>query len=70
VERQGYMGWSITSRDERTGRVGVRRYDAEAEFIRAAKIELDDIWKRLIFATLPDGTVLLDEKVLDLLASH
>jgi hypothetical protein len=57
------MDWIIKSRDEKTGRVGERHFDTQAAFISAAQDILGDLWQQLISATLPDGTVLDEERL-------
>jgi len=57
------VDWIIETHDERTGRTGQRRFETEAAFISAAQDVLEDLWQRFIAATLPDGTMLDEEKL-------
>lgn len=64
------MVWIIESQDLRTGLVGQRRFDTEAAFIGAAQHVLEDVSPQFMSATLPDGTMLDEEKLRQRLASQ
>ena len=58
------MEWIIESYDRRTDRDGENRFATESAFIRAAEDLLGDLEKGFVSATLPDGTIVQDERAL------
>ena len=58
------MEWVIESYDRRTDRDGENRFTTEAAFIRAGEDLLRNGWRGFVSATLPDGTIVRDERAL------
>jgi hypothetical protein len=58
------MEWIIESYDRRTDRDGESRFATESAFISAAEDLLRNVWKGFESATLPDGTIVPDERAL------
>ena len=56
------MEWIIESYDRRTDRDGESRFTTESAFISAAEDLLRNVWKGFKSATLPDGTIVRDER--------
>jgi hypothetical protein len=58
------MEWIIESYNRRTDRDDENRFPTESAFIRAAEDLLSDLEKGFVSATLPDGTIVQDERAL------
>jgi hypothetical protein len=58
------MEWIIESYDRGTDRDGENRFTTEGTFISAAEDLLRDLRKGFVSATLPDGTMVRDERAL------
>ena len=58
------MEWVIESYDRRTDRDGENRFTTEAAFIRAGEDLLRNAGRGFVSATLPDGTMVRDERAL------
>ena len=58
------MEWVIESYDRRTDRDGENRFTTEVAFIRACEDLLRNAWRGFVSATLPDGTIVRDERAL------
>ena len=58
------MEWVIESYDRRTDRDGENRFTTESAFISAAEDLLRNVRKGFVSATLPDGTIVPDERAL------
>jgi hypothetical protein len=58
------MEWIIESYDRGTDRDGENRFTAESAFINAAEDLLRNDRKGFVSATLPDGTMVRDERAL------
>jgi hypothetical protein len=58
------MEWIINSYDRRTDRDAENRFDTETAFISAADELLHNKWTGFVSATLPDGTIVRDERAL------
>ena len=58
------MEWIIESYDRRTDRDGENRFPIESAFISAAEDLLRNVEKGFVSATLPDGTIVQDERAL------
>jgi hypothetical protein len=58
------MEWVIESYDRRTDRDGENRFTTEVAFIGAAEDLLRNAWRGFVSATLPDGTIVRDERAL------
>ena len=58
------MEWIIESYDRRTDRDGESRFTTEAAFIRAGEDLLRNGGRGFVTATLPDGTIVRDERAL------
>jgi hypothetical protein len=58
------MEWIIESYDRRTDRDGENRFPTESAFIRATEDLLGNVGKGFVSATLPDGTIVQDERAL------
>ena len=58
------MEWIIESYDRRTDRDGQNRFTSESAFISAAEDLLRNVWEGFVSATLPDGTIVRDERAL------
>jgi hypothetical protein len=58
------MEWIINSYDRRTDRDAENRFTSENAFINAAEDLLSNVWKGFVSATLPDGTIVRDERAL------
>ena len=61
------MEWVIESYDRRTDRDGEHTFTTEAAFIRASENLLRNGEKGFVSATLPDGTIVRDERALRVL---
>ena len=61
------MEWVIESYDRRTDRDGENRFTTEVAFIRAGEDLLRNGEKGFVSATLPDGTIVRDERALRVL---
>ena len=60
--RGSQMEWIIESCDRRTDRDGENRFTTEVAFIRASEDLLRNVWKGFVSATLPDGTIVRDDR--------
>ena len=58
------MEWVIESYDRRTDRDAEHSFATESAFIRAAEDLLPNVWRGFVSATLPDGTIVRDERAL------
>jgi hypothetical protein len=58
------MEWVIESYDRRTDRDGENRFTTEVAFIRAGEDLLRNAGRGFVSATLPDGTIVRDERAL------
>jgi hypothetical protein len=58
------MEWIIESYDRRTDRDGENRFTTEAALIRAGEDLLRNAGRGFVSATLPDGTMVRDERSL------
>jgi hypothetical protein len=58
------MEWVIESYDRRTDRDGQNRFTTEDAFIKAGEDLLRNGGRGFVFATLPDGTIVRDERAL------
>jgi hypothetical protein len=58
------MEWIIESYDRRTDRDGEHSFTSESAFIRAGEDLLCNAWRGFVSATLPDGTIVSDERAL------
>ena len=58
------MEWIIESYDRRTDRDGESRFATESAFVSAAEELLQNMGRGFVSATLPDGTVLRDQREL------
>jgi hypothetical protein len=58
------MEWVIESYDRRTDRDGQNRFTTERAFISAGEDLLCNAWRGFVSATLPDGTIVRDERAL------
>ena len=58
------MEWIIESYDRRTDRDDDNRFATESAFISAAEDLLRNVRKGFVSATLPDGTIVRDERAL------
>jgi hypothetical protein len=58
------MEWVIESYDRRTDRDGENRFTTEVAFIRSAEDLLRNAWRGFVSASLPDGTIVRDERAL------
>ena len=58
------MEWIIESYDRTTDRDGENRFPTESAFISAAEDLLRNVRKGFVSATLPDGTIVQDERAL------
>ena len=58
------MEWIIESYDRKTDRDGENRFTSESAFLSGADELLRNIWRGFVSATLPDGTVVRDERAL------
>jgi len=58
------MEWIIRSYDRRTDRDGENRFTSENAFKRAAEDLLGDVSRGFVSASLPDGTLIGDERAL------
>jgi hypothetical protein len=58
------MEWIISSYDRRTDRDAENRFPTESAFISAAQDLLRNVGKGFVSATLPDGTIVRDERAL------
>ena len=58
------MEWVIESYDRRTDRDGEHTFTTEAAFIRAGEDLLCNGRRGFVSATLPDGTIVRDEREL------
>ena len=61
------MEWIIESYDRRTDRDGENRFTTEVAFVRAGEDLLRNGEKGFVSATLPDGTIVRDERALRVL---
>jgi hypothetical protein len=61
------MEWVIESYDRRTDRDGEHTFTTEAAFISASEDLLRNGEKGFVSATLPDGTIVRDERALRVL---
>jgi hypothetical protein len=58
------MEWVIESYDRRTDRDDQNRFTTEVAFIRAGEDLLRNAGRGFVSATLPDGTMVRDERAL------
>ena len=58
------MEWVIESYDRRTDQDGENRFTTEVAFIRAGEDLLRNGGRRVVSATLPDGTIVQNEPAL------
>ena len=58
------MEWVIESYDRRTDRDGQNRFTTEDAFIKAGEDLLRNGGRGFVSATLPDGTIVRDERAL------
>jgi hypothetical protein len=58
------MEWVIESYDRRTDQDGENRFTTEVAFIRAGEDLLRNNRRGFVSATLPDGTIVRDERAL------
>jgi hypothetical protein len=58
------MEWVIESYDRRTDRDGENRFATEVAFVRAGEALLRNAGRGFVSATLPDGTIIRDERTL------
>jgi hypothetical protein len=58
------MEWVIESYDRRTDRDSEHSFTTEIAFIRAGEDLLRNAWRGFVSATLPDGTIVQDERAL------
>jgi hypothetical protein len=58
------MEWVIESYDRRTDRDGENRFTTEVAFIRASEDLRRNGGRGFVSATLPDGTIVRDERAL------
>ena len=58
------MEWVIESYDRRTDRDGENRFATEVAFVRAGEDLLRNADRGFVSATLPDGTIIRDERTL------
>ena len=58
------MEWVIESYDRRTDRDAEHSFATESAFISAAEDLLRNVWEGFVSATLPDGTIVRDERAL------
>ena len=58
------MEWVIESYDRRTDRDGENRFTTEVAFIKAGEDLLRNGRRGFVSATLPDGTIVRDERAL------
>ena len=56
------MEWVIESDDRRTDRDAEHSFATESAFISAAEDLLRNVWEGFVSATLPDGTIVRDER--------
>jgi hypothetical protein len=61
------MEWVIESYDRQTDRDGENRFTTEAAFIKAGEDLLRNGGRGFVSATLPDGTIVRDERALRVL---
>ena len=61
------MEWVIESYDRKTDRDGENRFTTESAFIGAAEDLLRNVRTGFVSATLPDGTIVRDERALRVL---
>ena len=61
------MEWVIESYDRRTDRDAENRFTTEVAFVRAGEDLLRNVWEGFVSATLPDGTIVRDERALRVL---
>ena len=61
------MDWIVRTRDQKDNRGCERHYDTEHYFISGVKELLENRWQRIVSATLPDGVVLDEEKLRQLI---
>jgi len=58
------MEWIIESYDRKTDRDSENRFTSESAFLSAAEELLRSIWRGFVSATLPDGTIIRDDRAL------
>jgi hypothetical protein len=58
------MEWVIESYDRKTDRDAEHSFTTEAAFVSAAEDLLRSVWKGFMSATLPDGTIVPNERAL------
>jgi hypothetical protein len=58
------MEWIIESYDRKTDRDSENRFTSESAFLTAGEELLRNIWRGFVSATLPDGTIVRDERAL------
>ena len=58
------MEWVIESYDRRTDRDAEHSFATVSAFISAAEDLLRNVWEGFVSATLPDGTIVRDERAL------
>jgi hypothetical protein len=58
------MEWIINSYDRRTDRDAENHFTTESAFIDAAEELLSNVWRGFVSATLPDGTIVRDQRAL------
>jgi hypothetical protein len=63
------MDWIVRTRDQRDNHECERYYDREPDFISGVKELLENRWQRIVSATLPDGVILTEEKLRQLIST-